>query len=181
MKVFANNKVYIQKNDLAYFMRGAEGVSVPSSIIDKVFGQVFIVTDENRYEFVEFSSPEEIEFFKKCDWMVDYNLFDSMTEEEIIEYGCQINAERNKIATSFNELSEEEREKQYIQESTKIELLEFKMWSVRDVLWHKQGHLKFPLPIGTNIDYLTSNGNKIEKKENIVQKVIRRFKKGTNK
>ena len=181
MKIFTNNKAYIQKKDLAYFMRGAEGILVPASIIDKVFGQVFIVTDENRYEFVEFSSPEEIEFFKKCDWMVDYNLFDSMTEEEIIEYGYQINAERNKIATSFNELSEEEREKQYMQESTKIELLEFKMWSVRDVLWHKQGHLKFPLPIGTNIDYLTSNGNKIEKKENIVQKVLRRFKKGTNK
>ena len=39
MKVFANNKVYVQKNDLAYFMRGAEGVSIPSSIVEKVFGE----------------------------------------------------------------------------------------------------------------------------------------------
>lgn len=177
MKIFANNKAYIQKNDLAYFMRCAEGVSIPSSIIDKVFGQVFIVTDENRYEFVEFSSPEEIEFFKKCDWMVDYNLFDGMTEEQIIEYGCQINAERNKIATSFNKLSEEKKEKQYIQVSAKIELLEFKMLSIRDILWHKQGHLKFSLPHGTNIDYLVSNDNEIAKKENVVQSVLRRIKK----
>jgi len=177
MKLFVNNKVYVQKNDLAYFMRGTEGISIPSSIINKVFGQVFIVTDENRYEFVEFSSPEEIDFFKKCDWMVDYNLFDGMTEEEIVEYGCQINAERNKIATSFNELSEEEREKQYIQVSAKIELLEFKMWSVRDILWHKQGHLKFSLPIATNMNYLTSDSNIIEKKENVVKRVLRRFKK----
>ena len=177
MKVFAYNKVYIQKNDLAYFMRCAEGVSVPSSIIDKVFGQVFIVTDENRYEFVEFSSPEEIEFFKKCDWMVDYNLFDSMTEEEIIEYGCQINAERNKIATAFNELSKEEKEKQYIQVSTKIELLKFKMLSVRDILWHKQGHLKFPLPEGTKINRLISNEDKIEKKESVAQMILRKLKK----
>ena len=177
MKIFANNKAYIQKNDLAYFMRGTEGIPIPSSIIDKVFGQTFIVTDENRYEFVEFSSKEEIEFFKKCDWMVDYNLFDGLTEEEIVEYGCQINSERNKIAASFNELSDEEKEKQYIQVSTKIELLEFKMWSVRDILWHKQGHLKFPLPNGTNIDYLVSNDNKITKKENVVQRVLRRIKK----
>ena len=177
MKIFANSKVYIQKNDLAYFMRGTDGVSVPSSIIDKVFSQVFIVTDENRYEFVEFSSPEEIEFFKKCDWMVDYNLFDGKTEEEIVEYGCQINAERNKIATSFNALSKDEREKEYMQVSTKIELLEFKMWSVRDILWHKQGHLKFPLPNGTNIDNLVSNDDEIEKKENVVKRVLRRFKK----
>ena len=48
---------------------------------------------------------------------------------------------------------------------------------LRDILWHKQGHLKFSLPKGTNIDYLTSNDNKIEKKENIVQKVLRRLKK----
>ena len=177
MKLFVNNKVYVQKNDLAYFMRGTEGISIPSSIIDKVFGQVFIVTDENRYEFVEFSSSEEIDFFKKCDWMVDYNLFDGMSENQIVEYGCQINAEINKIATSFNELPEEERERQYIQASTKIELLEFKMWSVRDILWHKQGHLKFTLPNGTNIDYLISNDNEIEKKENVVQKVLRRIKK----
>ena len=177
MKLFVNNKVYVQKNDLAYFMRGTEGISIPSSIIDKVFGQVFIVTDENRYEFVEFSSPEEIDFFKKCDWIVDYNLFDGMTENQIVEYGCQINAERNKIATSFNELPEEERERQYIQASTKIELLEFKMWSVRDILWHKQGHLKFTLPNGTNIDYLISNDNEIAKKENVVQRVLRRIKK----
>jgi len=177
MKLFVNNKVYVQKNDLAYFMRGTEGISIPSSIINKVFGQVFIVTDENRYEFVEFSSPEEIDFFKKCDWIVDYNLFDGMTENQIVEYGCQINAERNKIATSFNELPEEERERQYIQASTKIELLEFKMWSVRDILWHKQGHLKFTLPNGTNIDYLISNDNEIAKKENVVQRVLRRIKK----
>ena len=177
MKIFANNKVYVQKNDLAYFMRGAEGILIPSSIIDKVFGQVFIVTDENRYEFVEFSSLEEIEFFKKCDWIVDYNLFDGMTEEQIVEYGCQINDERIKIATSFNELSEKEKEKQYVKVSTKLELLEFKMWSVRDVLWHKQGHLKFPLPNGINIDYLVSNDKKIAKKENVVQSVLRRIKK----
>ena len=177
MKIFVNNKVYVQKNDLAYFLRGTEGISIPSSIIDKIFGQVFIVTDENRYEFVEFTSPKEIKFFEKCDWIVDYNLFDSMTEEEIVEYGCQINTERNKVANSFNELSEGEKEKQYIQVSTKIELLEFKMWAVRDILWHKQGRLKFSLPKGTNIDCLTSNDNKIEKKENIVQNVLRRLKK----
>lgn len=142
-------------------MRGAGGVAIPSSIIDKVFGQVFIVTDENRYEFVEFSSPKEIEIFKKCDWIVDYNLFDGKTEEEIVEYGCQINAERNKIATSFNELSETEREKQYMQVSTEIELLEFKIWSTRDILWHKKGHLKK----GTNINNLISKEESIEKKK----------------
>lgn len=176
MKVFANNKVYVQKNDLAYFMRGTEGVSIPSSIIDKVFGEIFIVTDENRYEFIEFSSPKEIEFFRNCDWMIDYNMFDEMTEEEIVNYGCQINDERNKIAAAFNALDDKQKEKQYTQTLTKIQLLEFKMASVRDVLWHKQGHLKFDLPKGIDLKTQTQNQEQTSKKETAFQKVLRRFK-----
>ena len=176
MKIFLNNKAYVQKNDLSYFLRGAEGVSIPSSIIDKVFGQVFIVNDENRYEFIEFSSPKEIEFFRNCDWMIDYNMFDGMTEEEIINFGCKINDERNKVAAAFNALSDKEKEKQYTQTLTKIQLLEFKIASVRDVLWHKQGHLKFELPKETELDIQTQNQEQTPKKENVFQKVLRRLK-----
>ena len=56
-----------------------------------VFGDVFIVTDDNRYEFVEFSNPEDVEFFKSCDWIINYHDFDEMAEEEIINYGSKIN------------------------------------------------------------------------------------------
>lgn len=177
MKIFVNDKVYVQKNDLAYLMRGAEDISIPISIINKVFGDIFIVTDENRYEFIEFSSSEEISFFRKCDWMIDYNFFDSMTEQEIIECYNQINNERNKIANSFNALSEQEREEKYVQVSTKIELLEFKMLSARDILWHRQGKLKFDLPIETDVKCLTSNNQELEKKENAIQKILKRFRK----
>ena len=177
MKVFANNKVYVQKNDLAYFMRGAEGVSIPSSIVEKVFGQIFIVTDENRYEFIEFSSPKEIEFFRNCDWMIDYNMFDEMTEEEIVNYGCQINTERNNVAAAFNALDDKEKAKQYTQTLTKIQLLEFKMASVRDVLWHKQGHLKFDLPKGIDLKTQTQNQEQTTKKETAFQKILRKYKK----
>lgn len=194
MKIFANNKAYVQNNDLAYLMRGAEGISIPASIFNKVFGKVFIVTDENRYDFVEFTEPAEIEFFKECDWMVDYNAFDNMTEEEIIQIGCKINEERNKIAQAFNELKQKEKEKQYHKVSTQIELLEFKMMSVRDVLWHKQGHLKFPLPKGieangintqspveptseTTIEEVTQPEQEPKKKESAFQKVLSRFRR----
>lgn len=173
MKIFANNKAYVQNNDLAYLMRGAEGISIPASIFEKVFGKVFIVTDQNRYDFVEFSEPKEIEFFKECDWMVDYNMFDGMTEEQIIEYGCKITDERNKMASEFNSLSQVEREKQYMRVSNKLELLDFKMWSVMDVLWHKQGRLKFSLPKGTDASYIESK----DKKDNVFNRVLKRIRK----
>lgn len=167
MKIFANNKVYVQKNDLTYLLHNAK--EIPASIFEKVFNGIFIVTDDNRYEFIEFSKPEEIEFFKKNEWMVDYNSLDGMTEEQIIEYGIQINKKRNKIAESFNKLSKKEREKQYDEISSQIDLLEFQIMSVRDILWHKQGNLKFDLPEGTNASYF--------KKEKGLRKVLSMLKR----
>ena len=194
MKIFSNNKAYVQNNDLAYLMRGAEGISIPASIFEKVFGKVFIVTDQNKYDFVEFTEQAEIEFFKECDWMVDYNSFDNMTEEEIIQIGCKINEERNKIAQAFNSLKQKEKERQYQKVSTQIELLEFKMMCVRDVLWHKQGNLSFPLPKGiktnnitsqtpveptseTTIEEVTQSEPEPKKKESAFQKVLSRFRR----
>ena len=111
MKVFANGKVYVQNNDLQYLLRACDGISIPSSIINKVFGDVFIVIDDNRYEFVEFSNPEDVDFFRSCDWIIDYHAFDGMTEEEIINYGSQINDKRNELAEKFNNLPEKEQGK----------------------------------------------------------------------
>ena len=101
--------------------------------------------------------------------MVDYNSLDGMTEEQIIEYGIQINKKRNKIAESFNKLSKKEREKQYDEITSQIDLLEFQIMSVRDILWHKQGNLKFNLPEGTNASYF--------KKEKGLRKVLSMLKR----
>ena len=93
-----------------------------------------------------------------------------------------------------NETKQKEREKQYQKVSTQIELLEFKMMSVRDVLWHKQGHLKFPLPKGieangintqspveptseTTIEEVTQSEQEPKKKESAFQKVLSRFRR----
>lgn len=160
MKIFTRDKVYVQKKDLKYLMHRAEGIAIPASIFDKVFGRTFIVTDKNRYEFIEFTSKEEIDFFKKCTFMVDYNELDNMTTEEIIDFGQSIAKEKNKKAEEFNELPENEREKKYNQIMSEIELLEFKIHSTRDVLWHKQGLLDFALPEDVEPNYLKTQEEK---------------------
>ena len=180
MKIFANNKVYVQNNDLSYLLHNAK--EIPASIFEKVFTGIFIVTDKNRYEFIEFSKPEEIEFFKKSEWIVDYNSLDGMNEEQIIEYGQQINKKRNQIAESFNKLSKNEREKQYDEITSQIDLLEFQMLSVRDILWHKQGNLEFSLPEGTNASYLKKgNITKTEEDQNNVEDNNAKKEKGLRK
>ncbi len=164
MKVFAKNKgkVYVQKGDLVFFLKGTEKIPLHSTILDVIIDDNFKVTDENRHDFVEFTSPIDVAFFKNCDWIVDYHDFDNMTEEEIENCRHKMIEERNGLAKSYNGLSAEEGRKQLSQVFNKIELLEYKIFSIKEIIMHKKGYLKFPLP---------------NEKENALQKVFKRLKK----
>ena len=178
MKVFANGKVYVQNNDLQYLL-WAHDISIPSSIIDKAFygENVFIVTDDNRSEFVEFSNPEDVDFFRSCDWIIDYHAFDGMTEEEIINYASQINDKKNELAEKLNNLPVKIQEKQYRQLSLEVMMLDCKIYSIRDLVWHRRGHLKFTVPTGIEVEHTVSEANELPSKENIFKRVLKKIKK----
>lgn len=144
MKIITENAVYVQKNDIVY-LNNIE-LAIPASIFMKVFGNgIVIINDSNRYEFVKFEAPEEIEFFKGIDWMIDYNEVKDLSEEEIISLGQSIAEEKNNIAQRFNSMTPEER-KENMNMVSQYELLDFKMYSLRDFLWFRQGHIKMKLP-----------------------------------
>ena len=66
-------------------------------------------------------------------------------------------------------MSEDER-KENLEMVTQCELLDFKMYSLRDILWLKQGHLKMTLLEG--VDYPEEF---VQKDEKGIQKLIRRI------
>ncbi len=151
MKIITEKAVYVQKNDIAYLTH--TDLPIPASIFMKVFGSgVVIIDDHNRYEFERFEEGDEIEFFKSLDWIVDYHSVKDLSDGEIIEIGQNIAQTKNQIAQKFNSMSGDEREKNF-EMVTQCELLDFQMYSLRDILWFKQGHLKMTLPEG--IDYPT--------------------------
>ena len=149
MKIITDNAVYVQKNDMIYLNQS--DLEIPTSIFMKVFGGgVVIIDDRNRYEFVEFNAPEEIEFFKGIDWMIDFNKVKDLSEKEIIAFGQSIAEERNRIAQKLNSMTQEEI-KENMNMVSQYELLDFKMYSLRDVLWFKQGNIKIELPEGVTL------------------------------
>ncbi len=147
MKIITDHAVYVQKDDIAFFNR--MDLVIPASIFMKAFGSG-IVDGSNRYEFVKFESPKEIEFFQGIDWMIDYNAVKDLSEEETITLGQSIAEEKNGIARSFNSMSPEERE-QNMDMVSQWEFLDFKMYSLRNVLWFKQGKIKMKLPKGVDL------------------------------
>ena len=170
MKIITNDKVYVQKGDLAFLTH--TDLPIPASIFMKVFGDGIVIIDNgNRFEFVKFENVDEIEFFRKLDWIIEYNSVKDLSEDEIIELGKSIAEEKNNIAKKYNAMSLEERKKNsYLVDE--CEMLEFKMFSLRDTLWFMQGQLKFVLPEG--IENLKSFENK---KEKGLRKILSRFRK----
>lgn len=148
MKIFnvenGKKKVYVQLNDIMMMMQF--GSSIPSEVMEKHFMNMFIVTDENRFEFSEFTDPHTVEFFEQCEWIVDYKQYRGLSEEQIIECGQQIGAQMNEVAMKWNGMTPEQREENE-DVYTRHESLEFKMHSLAEVLWTKQGHRNMPFPI----------------------------------
>ena len=152
MKIITENAVYVQKNDITYLNH--TDLPIPASIFMKIFGNgIVIINDSNRYEFEKFEDDSEID----------------LSDDEIIEIGQNIAQVKNQIAEQFNLMSEDER-KENLGLVTQCELLDFKMYSLRDILWFKQGHLPMTLPEG--IDYPEGF---VQKGEKGIQKLIRRI------
>lgn len=168
MKVITNDAIYVQMNDLAYLM--TSDTPIPASIMMKVFGRgMVIINDDNRYDFVRFTEDDEIEFFKDLDWIVDYDELKDKSDEELLKFGKSVAENRDSIATLYNKMSLEDR-KQHPEMVEQCDLLEFKMYSIRDFLWYKQGHITMHLPIEN-----TMKKEEPPKKKAGIKELIKRF------
>ena len=136
-------KVYVQLNDIMMMMQF--GSPIPAEVMEKHFMNMFIVTDENRFEFSEFTDPHTVEFFEQCEWIPDFREFKDLTEEEIMAKGQEIAQLMNEIAMQWNGMTQEEREANE-DVYNRYESLEFKMHSTAEILWTKQGHRVMPFP-----------------------------------
>ena len=144
MKIVTNDAVYVQKNDIGYLNQ--TDLPIPASIYIKIFGNgVVIIDNSNRFEFVKFEEDSEIEYFKNLDWIVDYNVLKDMSVEKIIELGQSVAQEKNAIAKTYNAMNQNDRMKNNHMVS-ECDRLDFKMYSLRDVILFKQGLINFALP-----------------------------------
>lgn len=153
MKIFNKEneieKVYVQMNDI--MMLNQTDLTIPATIYLKIFNGIVIVDDSNRMNFVEFTDPKEIEFFKKLDWIIDYKEFRDLSEDEIIAKRQEIANELNEIANEYNNMSDEEKkENQHL--PMKHELLKYKFHYFAEILWIKQGHIQMPFPVVPDSD-----------------------------
>ena len=100
MKIFnienGKTKMYVQLYDIGMLMR-CHSINLPCSIVDRFFENVFFVTGENRFKFVEFTKSDEIEFFQNTDWILDFKVFKNSSSEEIENNISVENTDKDKL------------------------------------------------------------------------------------
>lgn len=139
MKLFRNNKVYVQMNDVMFAMNHSN--SIPAVIINQIFTDVVIVTNENRMDFVSFDDKSAIDYFRKLDFVVDYDDYKDLDIEELDAKIKVLTETIDAISTKHNNLSREQRAKNYEHVRNECE----KAWYVINYLEEIKG-----LKLGTN-------------------------------
>ena len=174
MKIITKNAVYVQKNDLGFLFR--TDLVIPAEIFIKAFNnEVTVIDNNNRFDFVKFEKESEIEYFKSLDWIIDYDQVKDLDEKQIIDLGQRVAQEKNNIARIFNAKSEEER-RANMHMVDECDRLNFKIYSLRDVLWFKQGNLPMTLPEGVE-----SPASLKTTEEKGLKRLLKKLKKRSNK
>lgn len=175
MKIFnredGQEVVYVQKYDMMFVTHNCE--TMPAALLNDFFSDIVIINGDNRFEFVRFTDPAEVEFFRDQDWIIDYADYKDLSEEEIMEKGRGVVDELNAVAQEYNESKSEKRRAELY---NRHELLDAKFDSVRQFLWYKQGHIKFSLPIEPQGDHMVYVGDdRINKKESGIRRLAKRL------
>jgi len=98
IKIVINGKeiLYIDLNSLLLIFH-QEFISVPTFIMNCI---PKIVNDDNRFNFLEFTEPEEIAFLEKeCGWLLDYKEYIGKTKAELIDELDELDKQLEEICT----------------------------------------------------------------------------------
>lgn len=147
MKLFhtENGKeaVYVQMQDIMHLNH--TDLPILASIYTKVFTGIVVVDDSNRFDFVRFDEEHEVKFFRELEFIIDYDQYRDLTDEQLEEEYQKIVTRANEIAEKWNAMTEEERDKNsnLLQEH---ENLEYMLNFLSEIYAVKHGKRSMPFP-----------------------------------
>lgn len=83
MKIFMNNKVYVNQKDFIFLLKSSI-CEVPDNIIKEAFPVGIYAIESNKdYDFIVFESDDAKKFFRKLNFVVNYNSYKDKSADEI--------------------------------------------------------------------------------------------------
>ena len=142
MKVINDNVAYVQKIDIGNI--STYDMPMPSSIFLMAIGENYNLNDKLGSEFVKFTDPNDVDFFKNVEWILDYNEVINIDEEDIVLLIQELILKREKMVNGYDFNSIESiKNLNLAKECNKIDLL---IESLNYVLKVKKKTVNFEMP-----------------------------------
>ena len=150
MKIFhkENNRdvVYVQMQDIMFIENELDDIAIPASIMNYFFSKSFvIVNDSNRFDFVKFDKEPEVAFFKTLNFIIDYNDYKDLTDEQFQERLKNVVDEYNNLVNKWNKMSKAEHKKN-MNLLVSLQKLEYTIKFILELYDKKNGNSSMTLP-----------------------------------
>lgn len=146
MKIIRDDIAYVQLNDIVFLEQS--NLPIPDSIKQQLMEETSLInSNSNGTSFISFTSPEVIEFFRELDIIIDYDDIKGLTQDELISMINEAIMEQNKLSEKYNRIPFEER-RQYHEMVTNNDLLRFKITTLEEYFWFRDGKRKLKFPDG---------------------------------
>lgn len=136
MKIFNNGTLYVQRKDLINLL--IFDINMPKNLKDNL--KRINLTEDNQYTFVRFTDKEEIAYYNSLPWIIDYDKYIDLTDNEILELGSKIDRKMKRIT---NKCINEHKKNEYL---NKYKELALQLQSLRDFFWYKREFINFEVP-----------------------------------
>ena len=143
MKIVFDNHVYVQKNDIMYLLENDNKNVTALERIALKYKKT--IENADRYDFIKFKSKIDCNFFNNIDYIIDYNKVKDLSCKELIDMGMSLASERRELASKYNNMDIIDRQRNFYIKIRCKELY-YKMYSLGEVLWYKQGRININMP-----------------------------------
>lgn len=136
-------KIYVQLEDMMRLF--SSDVAIPASIFDKVFSEPIVVDDRNRYDFIEFSDKNEVDFLNSIEWIIDCKKYLKANINKLHSEYMHVVKEINSISTVYNRMSNnEKRENEYL--VSEYDNLNHKLDAIGSIIQFRNGNIDMSFP-----------------------------------
>jgi len=104
-----------------------------------------MVDDSNRFDFVRFDKEYEVEFFRNLEFIIDYNQYKDLNDEQLNEEGERLAEKGNEIAEKWNAMPIKEK-KQNINMLDEYSNIEYMLAVLTEIYALKHGKRSMPFP-----------------------------------
>lgn len=143
MKIFYEGSVYVHTEDLAELARS--DLLIPRAIY-LAMGEVPRLTEANRYTLNKFDNGEVVDFFRRQDWILDFDEVEDYSEAELIDYKIAITIASAGFAREYNHMTDNEQRESGVRLMSNCSLLSHKARSAEAFRQYRLGVIDMDFP-----------------------------------